>query len=721
MKKLTKIIIILVCLLLVMIPIIGCLETSSDNSELLDKIADLENRLRDLENERDEGNQEIARLLALLQNNSTDIDLLQATVDALQAHLNNALANLGAANQNITALQAALDAANARIRELQDELYELTGIPTGHRIGDFALSHAPGVFSEGFDLEIRHINPAAVIYYTIDGTDPTPGANRFISRNTPSTTSIVPWWTNRENGNIQVSGRVPESGLMPVRDNTVSHWHWYSILSRHTANTTGYGTGGGTPAPSTYLRQGTAFRFRAFLGNTPASEIITTTFLVWEDFSDIFGDMPIIAVTAAYSEFLDVYRDTSPQSNIQFPAQRRIFNYEFFEIENGRYNRKFSMPASSQLGGRGSRGNPQRTINVHVARNELEGEITHEVFDGLESLTRFRLWNGGNSFWWCHLRDPFMQQAAFNAGGNIFRGDYRLAVKIINGEFWGFTTMREHTSNSFFTLARAGLARDNVSMVDGTWIAVPGMPPHMRYTEIQEEAGGLTMTQYTEMWEFIRDNDPRYDCVREQLFEQFVCIYNVMDYIIFNTFFGNNDWIQNNVRAFRAARPDRNSPNPYMDGRWRFILHDMDRAIPVNGTPSGSGVWGRANSFCTITYRISDRSLNHERGTWLRVLRVVNNRYFAERMRARAIHLMENGLSQQSLEALFEEFVEARRPVLATHYNRFSMTGARTVESSLSNWNAHINAMRPFFVERHGHYRNHLDAMVNRAYVGRRL
>ena len=90
---------------------------------------------------------------------------------------------------------------------LNKRVYVLTGNnPTGSHPGitaSIVLSHAPGIHPEEFMLAVTSDNPDVKIYYTIDGNEPQPGEDRFITRGENS---------------IQVSGRLPESGAIRVED-----------------------------------------------------------------------------------------------------------------------------------------------------------------------------------------------------------------------------------------------------------------------------------------------------------------------------------------------------------------------------------------------------------------------------------------------------------------------------------------------------------------------
>jgi len=564
---------------------------------------------------------------------------------------------VGLANERNHYRDLAFEAGNA---------YEqLRAVPT--QIGDFTLSNTPGIFNFEFNLQVTHNNPNARIYYTIDGTEPSPGSRRRINGTT-------------------VNGRIGDDGQIVVRDR--SSRIRSTILSRHTQTHALRGR----PARGVDIPAGTTFKFRAFAFGTPIGETITATYIVWRNFAQEFDGVPVISITAPYNNFVELYWDNVRSED----PVRHVYHYEFFE-HNGtsnRYERKFNMPGSTQLGGgRGSRARPQRVFNVHMARGDLDGHITHEVFEGLNDLTRFRLWNNSNNFWRCLMREPFAQKAAYLAGMNVIHSDYRLAMKFINGEFWGFTTIREHTSNNFFTSARLGIEpRNRTAIIDFSDIWGP------MAIDIQEAAGGRTQKLYDDLRAFVISHDLTQDVNIDRLFDEFFCIENTIDYIITRTFFDTGGWFDN-TRIVRAVYPDTTSNNPNMDGRWRFILNDFDGAIPTHHN---------GNSF----NRIFTTSINMVPNIIYR--QILNNPTFVQQFVDRANELMTDGLDKESLVELFEYMRDERLVLLPAHFNRFSMTNSRTVSSSLANFNYHTNIVHRFITNRHAYYQQHLNWLLER-------
>jgi len=545
--------------------------------------------------------------------------------------------------------------------------------------GSFVLSEAPGFYDEAFDLVVSVPSmPNVVIYYTIDGNEPHPEVDRYIVRGENS---------------IRVSGRLPEDGRIRVEDRS-GYWG-YSILTYHHANTF-RSHHDIRPIDGAEILQGTAFRFRAFADGEPVTEVFTATYIIAPDIGTRFGNRPIVSVTAPYEEFIYIYKNADRYDRT---VRRQIFNYEYFEYGDQGYERMFSLPGSTSLGGSSSRLHAQRTLNVHFSRGELNGVIIHPIFPGVEQLYRFRLWNGGQGFVQDHMRDAFAQTAS--SGLNVLFSDNNLAIKFINGEFWGFTNMREHTSNRHFVGIHTGLDRRNIAILSIDNNHFEGRNRGLRMVMVDEGPEEVVWDIYNELIKFITSYDLSTDYARERLFNEFVCQINFMDYIISRTFFNNRDWPHNNMRIFRAITPDTGSQNPYNDGRWRFMLHDMDLAPPQN-SPS------HQNRFPDL-YNLPDDEPSESVYQLRHIFLVLNNFVFAEQLRARGIYILDTEFQTDRLLALHEEFLAEYQPLLPEMYNRFSRN---SVEESIANFDQRSESLARFLLSREYYYRKHLDALV---------
>jgi hypothetical protein len=273
------------------------------------------------------------------------------------------------------------------------------------------------------------------------------------------------------------------------------------------------------------------------------------------------------------------------------------------------------------------------------------------------------------SFGTDHFRDAFAQKTA--APLNVSYSESSLAIKFINGEYWGFTQFRQQTDNAAFSEDRLGMNPNNVVIMDRGAIQSGG------YEDAVEEGNATTaMNLYNALVAFVsaeRFGGTVSDETVTELFETYFAKDNFIDYHVVNTFYNSTDWPQNNVRFYRAITPV-NDGNPHNDGRWRFTLHDMDQCangvVWANGNPWDSNFAG-GGRFDKLTN--PEIMPDGDKGPPLnRVLRVFTNRGFVDEFTKRAKAVMDEHFTSAKLVAIHDPWVAGFTPLLDDMYERWA-------------------------------------------------
>ena len=157
--------------------------------------------------------------------------------------------------------------------------------------------------------------------------------------------------------------------------------------------------------------------------------------------------------------------------------------------------------------------------------------------------------NGGNDVWETHSRfmDLALESIITRSGIDLDAQTYLQVAEFINGQFKGIVNMRE-TNNDKFVDANFGYDDDEIDYFENfDW-------------KIGDE----------DVWDRIvklsgQINDAgAYDELQKLLDIDVFCNYMAVE-----LFLGNNDWPDNNIKAFRSRN----------DGRYRFISFDLDYAF----------------------------------------------------------------------------------------------------------------------------------------------
>lgn len=396
------------------------------------------------------------------------------------------------------------------------------------------FSHAPGFYSEPISLTVHPRTPDEQVrfFYTLDGSLPDTTSAEFTEpielsdrSSEPNVLSIIP--TN----NITQPNRDWRSPRSPVRKG-----HTVRVV----AVKPGY-------APA-YLN-GSFFVFdqgRAAY-SLPVVSIITDSLHLFSDQTGIYvpGDAHVVGNDGTGNYMLR-------RENWERPAV-----FELYEPDG---TRAVSMNIGVRIHGGFTRRFPQKSLRLY-ARNAYESSTFNYAIFPESHHTAYRrliLRNSGNDFAVTMFMDGAAQSLVRHF--NLDTQRYRPSVVFINGEYWGIHNFRERYDRHY--LARVhGVDPDAIDLLTG-------------YNSVKEGDN----TQYNAMIEFAKNNDLNQPGNYAHL-HTLMDTDNYLDYLSAQIYYGNNDWPHNNIDFWRLHTPfDPEAPHGH-DGRWRWLLYDVDRSL----------------------------------------------------------------------------------------------------------------------------------------------
>ena len=184
----------------------------------------------------------------------------------------------------------------------------------------------------------------------------------------------------------------------------------------------------------------------------------------------------------------------------------------------------------------------------------------------ISEYKRLVLRNLGNDFNFAYIRDEFLQIEARKAGYADAEGVVP-AVLYLNGKYNGLLWLHENYCDEYFKEKYGDKAKGEFAVIEGTELEKISDEPDAPTDEFN--AG------YNELIKLDLKDDENYSKVCE-----FIDVENYLDYYAYNLVVNNFDWPDNNVKCFRyyPVEDDRYSEGVF-DGRWRFLLHDMDWSL----------------------------------------------------------------------------------------------------------------------------------------------
>lgn len=294
----------------------------------------------------------------------------------------------------------------------------------------------------------------------------------------------------------------------------------------------------------------TVVRCTEFVQNEPRQKQTETYFI------DESIKMPIVSISVDpvyVNEYLDAppcepapCRSAKFWEDVEYPV-----HVEYFAEGSNAKTKSFEIDAGISVMGQWSRNQQKKSVSIVIRKQYQKEKLHYSLFDTRPNnnvFKAFNLRNNGQRFISDYIEDAMA--TSLLEGTNV---DYQRSKQVIvfyNGVFYGIYDMREKL-NEHFVETNYGISDDNVDMVK-----------HY-YTDITIENG--TDKDYRGLLQYVNDNDFSVNADAYDSVSKLIDMGNFMEYMAAEIYYHNNDWPQNNVRAWKSP----NTP-------FKFIVFDTD-------------------------------------------------------------------------------------------------------------------------------------------------
>lgn len=262
--------------------------------------------------------------------------------------------------------------------------------------------------------------------------------------------------------------------------------------------------------------------------------------------------------------------------NVRGDAGERVVQVEMWEPDGTQI---LDEELGIRVNGGLSRGLDVKSLRL-IAREQYGGKrIRTELFpenQGEETGTagqeptfpkRVVLRNHGNDQEYGYLRNELGAQLAADAGFPC-SARYRAASVWINGEYYGFEWLEDYFDRTY--LNNLYQSRPD----EGSWrMAEPFREDDQELTEEEQQA----KQDLQEVMSYYH-----YDLTDDRLYEELAArldIDNFLRYCAVEMFVANVDWPDNNCKAYRWYSDIGDYSGAGTDGKWRFLLYDLDLSM----------------------------------------------------------------------------------------------------------------------------------------------
>ncbi len=518
------------------------------------------------------------------------------------------------------------------------------------------FSVSGGFYSSDITLDLSSDDSEAIIYYTLDGSEPTTSSNRF-------------------QGSISVSSRAGDpNDISLIPTNNIGPGNPYSEE---------------WVPPNGEIFKITTVRARAFREGAKASEIATHSYVIDPLGSDRYS-MPVFSITTDRENLFDdeigiyVYGNNS-NYNQRGREWERPAHIEFFETDG---SREFGINGGIRIHGGTSRNRPRKTLRIYTRGEYGTSWLEYPLFPDkdVQEYKRFLLRNSGNDWRKSLFRDAYMQRLLRDYT-ELDIQHTRPAIVFLNGEYWGIHNIRDRMDHHYI-YSHYGIDEMEMTMMENNRLYDRGDPDGVAH--------------FNAMYDFIANQSmasaSNYEWVTTQM-----DVDNFIDYQVAQIYFRNTDWPGNNLAYWRYnVDYDPNARAPY-DGRWRWIVFDVDFGFNLDYNYVQGHNQGAAHNTLAFATQTGHGGWPNPDWSTLLLRRLLTNTDFRNAFVNRFADKLNSNFSSEYANSILEGFENEYAPEMAEHILRWNQP------ESNSNWQNEIQKMRDFANQRPGFVRQHIQ------------
>lgn len=443
-----------------------------------------------------------------------------------------------------------------------------------------AFSHAGGFYRESFALVLETDEPGAVIYFTLDGSEPDPenldGATFRVMQHYPDGDFItLETRTHRYEQPLAIAP--PEECLVSSQQPDICLLA--DINPRFDA----------TPRViPTEIYRGQVVRAMAVTPEGQHSPVVTHSYFIdpagWNRYT-----LPVVSIVTDQAHLFDfdtgiyvagrIFTDWQAQHPETLPDGDTPANYNqrgeawekpahlTFHEADGTLG--FDLDLGIRTHGGWGRSYPLKSLRLYPRYDyDAQNRIRYPLFEDhpVTEFNRLILRNAGNDLYRTMMRDPLMQKLVDHLSFDTQA--YRPVVHFINGEYWGIINLRERFDADYVESHYGVAEADVVMLSENAYV---------------DEGNAGDRVHFLVLRNLIRNGDMTDDDIIAQV-QTRMDTDNFLEYNVSQIYFRNTDWPIHNVRVWRkrtaAYEPD--APHGH-DGRWRWMLYDTDHGFGFAG------------------------------------------------------------------------------------------------------------------------------------------
>ena len=545
------------------------------------------------------------------------------------------------------------------------------------------FSVGAGFYPSNVQLSLLTDDPEATIYYTLDGSEPSP--------------DHVGGTTYRYKNRYEENPGDPSGDFLTNAVESYVYATPLTLTDRASApNSLSVvsSTYDAVPAyfPVAVVNKANVVRAVVAKPGALSSEIVTNTYFVNPQGRARYT-LPVVSVAVPENKLFDYdegiyvagvdfdnWRAANPsQPPLGFIGANYLRRGDETEAQgNFEYYDSGSEPVLNQgmgirIHGGASRAYPRKSLRLYARSEYGESEFDYPFFPEKprDFYKRLLLRNSGSDWYFSLFRDAVAQRAVSH-----LRFDTQASqpcVVFLDGEYWGVHNLRERL-DKYYLASTYGVNPDSVDILENR-------------QEVQEGSNA----GYLAMLDFLNANSLT-DSANYAYIKTLIDIDNFTDYQIAEIHSANDDWVNNNVQYWRKQTAQYEPDAPYgQDGRWRWLMYDLDEGYRMYRNQVSTNTLDRAttteNNFGRLT---------------LPLRRLLENTTYRNNFISRFADLLNTTFKPARLEQLIDAYAAEIDPEIDEHIQRWRFPATRAV------WESNVDETVTFAQQRPGYVREHI-------------
>jgi len=336
---------------------------------------------------------------------------------------------------------------------------------------------------------------------------------------------------------------------------------------------------------------------------------------------------------------------------------QRGFKYEkdiFFQyFENGELITE--QNCGLRISGNATRGFPQKSLRLDARKMYGKEKFSFPFFgkSGQKKYNSLILRNSGNDNSKTLFADMLMQKIAENSNVMTIKG--KPVNVIINGNYWGIYNLRERITTHWISKLE-DVDEDEITILEGT-------NSSLKDGEKKQKKKFDQFIYWLKNLSEVDDKD--YDKIKSE-----IEITSFIDYILFETWFANSDWPENNSIWYKAD-----------DKKWKWILQDLDYGLSYLGSTQ-------------INVNLFDKLKNSSSDIALIFNQLLTNKKFKNEFKIRALELTTSHFNFDRIISIYSDLKKLYQHDIIWQINRWRMI------NSLEEWENNCVANLSFLQQR---------------------